>query len=350
MPRTFPFMTVDAFTTQPLTGNACAIVFDADDLDTATMQAVAREMNLSETSFVLRPSDPSKADFRARYFTPGEEIPLAGHPTIATGFALVDSGRLKLRPDRDRTTIALELNVGPIRVDITHSASGRSGVAEVAMYQKDSPSSARRIRPPSPRRSSGLTPDDLLPEVPVQTVSTGTPQLMMAVRGHDALRRATLDAAAYDQLRQESGNEFFSAHLFCLGGATPKGDVFARHFTGPPASFEDPFTGSATGGMGAFLWRYSLIKSPRFNAEQGHWMGRPGRGVGGSHRSARRDGNGVRRRSGGGGGARGVNDLTARRQPLHGSGRRLVAPPFLRGQKRGGFSFRNTANSTPPVG
>ncbi len=126
---------MDAFTTQPLTGNACAVVFDADDLDTATMQAIAREQNLSETSFVLRPSDPSRADFRARYFTPGEEIPLAGHPTIATGFALVDSGRLKLRPDRDRTTIALELNVGPIRVDITHSAHGRSGVAEVAMYQ-----------------------------------------------------------------------------------------------------------------------------------------------------------------------------------------------------------------------
>ena len=275
MPRTFPFMTVDAFTTQPLSGNACAIVFDADDLDSATMQAIAREMNLSETSFVLRPSDPSKADFRARYFTPGEEIPLAGHPTIATGFALVDSGRLKLRPDRDRTTIALELNVGPIRVDITHSASGRSGVAEVAMYQKQP--EFRAIYPAAVAAPIfGLTPDDLLPDVPVQTVSTGTPQLMMAVRDHAVLRRATLDAAAHDRLRQESGNEFFSAHLFCLGGATPKGDVFARHFTGPPASFEDPFTGSATGGMGAFLWHYSLIKSPRFTAEQGHWINRPG--------------------------------------------------------------------------
>ena len=275
MLRTFPFMTVDAFTTQPLAGNACAIVFDADDLDADTMLSVAREMNLSETSFVLRPSDPSKADFRARYFTPGEEIPLAGHPTIATGFALVDSGRLKLRADRDRTTIALELNVGPIRVDITHSAAGRSGVAEVAMYQM--PPEFRATYPAAVAAPIfGLTPADLLPGVPVQTVSTGTPQLMMAVRDHAALRRATLDAAAYDRLRQESGNEFFSAHLFCLGGATPRGDVFARHFTGPPASFEDPFTGSATGGMGAFLWRYQLIRSPRFNAEQGHWIHRPG--------------------------------------------------------------------------
>ena len=274
MPKTYPFMQVDAFTTRPLAGNACAVVFDADDLATDTMQAIAREQNLSETSFVLRPSPGSRADFRARYFTPGEEIPLAGHPTIATGFALVDSGRLKLAPERDRTTVALELNVGPIRVDITHSATGRSGVAEVAMYQL--PPEFRAVYPAETAAIFGLTPADLLPEVPVQTVSTGTPQLMLAVRDHAALRRAVLDVPGYERLRAESGNEFFSAHVFCLGGATPQGDVFARHFTGPPASFEDPFTGSATGGMAAFLWRYHLIRSPRFTAEQGHWLGRPG--------------------------------------------------------------------------
>jgi PhzF family phenazine biosynthesis protein len=76
-------MQVDAFTDRPLKGNPCAIVFDADSLDDATMLAIAREMNLSETAFVLR-SDI--ADVRARYFTPAEEIPLAGHPTIATRF------------------------------------------------------------------------------------------------------------------------------------------------------------------------------------------------------------------------------------------------------------------------
>ena len=275
MARTFPFMLVDAFTDEPLSGNACAVVFDADDLDPATMQAVAREMNLSETSFVLRPTDPACAHFRARYFTPGEEIPLAGHPTIATGFALVDSGRLKLDAALDRTTIALELNVGPIRVDIVHSATGRSGVAEVGMFQK-TPEFRAEYAPETTAPIFGLTPADLLPGVPVQTVSTGTPQLMLAVKNHDALRRARLDPVAYDRLRQESGNEFFSAHVFALGGATPKGDVFARHFTGPPASFEDPFTGSATGGMGAFLWHYGLLNGPRFVAEQGHWLGRPG--------------------------------------------------------------------------
>src|SRR6476619_3627785 len=90
---TFPFMQVDAFTDRPLGGNPCAIVFDADTLDAATMLAIAREMNLSETSFVVR---SSVADVGARYFTPAEEIPMAGHPTIATIFALAETGRLAL--------------------------------------------------------------------------------------------------------------------------------------------------------------------------------------------------------------------------------------------------------------
>ncbi len=206
---------------------------------------------------------------------PEHPYPAGLDDAVAAFLALVDSGRLKLAPDRHMTTIALELNVGPIRVDITHSATGRSGVAEVAMYQKQ-PDFRAKYPAETVAPVFGLTPGDLLPGMPVQTVSTGTPQLMLAVRDHAALRRASLDPAAYDRLRLSSGNEFFSAHVFCLGGVTPKGDVFARHFTGPPASFEDPFTGSATGGMAAYLWHYGLLKTPRFAAEQGHWLNRPG--------------------------------------------------------------------------
>ena len=109
----FPFYQVDAFTSYPLGGNPCAILFDTDALDETTMLAIAREMNLSETAFVRR---SAIADFGVRYFTPAEEIPLAGHPTIATTFALVDSGRLKL--SAGHTTIQLELKHGPIPVEI----------------------------------------------------------------------------------------------------------------------------------------------------------------------------------------------------------------------------------------
>jgi trans-2,3-dihydro-3-hydroxyanthranilate isomerase len=120
----------------------------------------------------------------------------------------------------------------------------------------------------------GLRLEDALPGAPIQTVSTGTPQLMLPLRDLEALRRVRLDIAAYETYRANS--DFFSPHLFCLQGVTPAGRTFARHFGTPPDLMEDPFTGSATGGMAAYLWRYGLIEAPNFVAEQGHWMSRPG--------------------------------------------------------------------------
>jgi trans-2,3-dihydro-3-hydroxyanthranilate isomerase len=266
MTKTYPFMWVDAFTDKALGGNPCAIVFDADDLDDTKRQAIAKEMNLSETAFVIK---PSAADFGARYFTPAEEIPLAGHPTIATVFALVDSGRLKLTGDQ--TTISLELKVGPIRVDI-EAAQGK--VTQIVMSQKK-PQFLRTYTPEEVMPVFGLKGEDALPNVPIQTVSTGTPQIMIAVRDLDVLRRIQMNNAAYAELREKG--DFFSPHLFCVGGVTAEGQTFARHFGLPPDAQEDPFTGSATGGMSAYLWHYGLLKEAKFVAEQGHWMGRPGK-------------------------------------------------------------------------
>lgn len=263
--RRYPFMQVDAFTTTPLSGNACAVVFEADDLDADTMLAIAREQNLSETAFV-RSSEV--ADFAARYFTPVAEVPLAGHPTIATAFALVESGRLSL--GGERTTFTLELQVGPIEVEII-AAQGR--VESVVMNQK------------KPEFISEHAPEDILPafglqagqrdeRAPIQVVSTGTPQLMLALRDVDSVRGVALDTEHYMRLRAERG--FFGAHVFCTQGYTAEGQTFARFFVAPPDFVEDPFTGSATGGMGAYLWRHGLIDAPAFVAEQGHDMRRPG--------------------------------------------------------------------------
>lgn len=265
--RTYPFMQVDAFTNQPLAGNPCAIIFDADDLNDTHRLAIAREMNLSETAFVV---NSDTADFGARYFTPAEEIPLAGHPTIATVFALVETGRLVLT--QDVTTISLELRVGPIAVEVT-AAHGR--VQRITMSQKK-PQFLSTYDPTAVMPVFGLTADDLLPGVPIQTVSTGTPQLMIPVRDLDVLRQARLDTLAYGRLRAQA--DFFSPHLFCLQGVTPAGHTFARHFGTPPDIMEDPFTGSATGGMAAYLWHHGLIEQPSFVAEQGHWLNRPGQG------------------------------------------------------------------------
>lgn len=265
MPK-YPFMQVDAFTDRTLAGNPCAILFDTDGLTDDTMLAIAREMNLSETSFVYNSKD---ADVGARYFTPGGEIPLAGHPTIATVHALVETGRLQVTDESSE--IVLELQAGLIPVEIR---SRKGKILSIIMTQ-NKPQFKRTYTADDVMPAFGLTAQDLLPDSMIQTVSTGTPQLMVLLKDLEALQKIQLNIPYFSSLH--AAGDFFSAHLFCLGGATPSGDTFARHFAPPPDIIEDPFTGSATGGMAAYLWRYGLIDEPTFVAEQGHWLNRPGK-------------------------------------------------------------------------
>jgi trans-2,3-dihydro-3-hydroxyanthranilate isomerase len=258
-------MQVDAFTDHSFGGNPCAVFFDTGNLDDQTMLAITREMNLSESSFV-RASEI--ADFGVRYFTPMGEIPLAGHPTIATVFALIDSGRMKLTGDY--TKIQLELKVGPIPIEIE---SRNNQVKNITMSQKK-PQFLKKYDPNEVLPVFGLTEDDLRPDVPIQTISTGTPQLMICVKDQEVLKELNPNSKDYQVLHKKS--DWFSTHIFCLQGITSEGRTFARHLSPPPDIFEDPFTGSATGGMAAYLWHYGLIQEPIFIAEQGHWMSRPG--------------------------------------------------------------------------
>lgn len=261
---TYSLYQVDAFTTRPLGGNPCAVLVDCVELNDASMLAIAKEMNLSETAFVWQKPD---GNFKARYFTPAEEIPLAGHPTIATVYTLFEMGRLEM--DGDYLKIPLELRDGPVDVEI-FAADGK--IERIVMSQRKpqflSTHQASDVMP-----AFGLDESDLLTGAVIQTVSTGTPQIMVPLKSHESLRKAILVIDKYVALREKS--DFFSPHLFCLQGVE-NGATFARHFGVPPDTLEDPFTGSATGGMAAYLWRYGLIESPTFIAEQGHWMSRPG--------------------------------------------------------------------------
>jgi trans-2,3-dihydro-3-hydroxyanthranilate isomerase len=261
---TYSLYQVDAFTTRPLCGNPCAVVFDSADLRDEIMLAIAKEMNLSETSFVLRMDD---GRFCARYFTPAEEIPLAGHPTIATIYALIDSQRLKL--ESDYLKLPLVLRDGPVDIEVF---AKDNKVERVVMSQRK-PQFLVTYRPAEVLPPFGLNESDLFPNRVIQTVSTGTPQLMLLLKDLQSLRKASLDLEKYAALKQ--AGDFFSPHLFCLQGIE-HGATFARDFGLPPDTLEDPFTGSATGGMAAYLWHYGLIESPTFIAEQGHWMSRPG--------------------------------------------------------------------------
>ncbi|GAB4569478.1 MAG: PhzF family phenazine biosynthesis protein [Anaerolineae bacterium] len=262
--RTYPFWQVDAFTRTPLGGNAAAIVFDADDLSEAEMQALAVEMNLSETAFVMR---SSRADFRVRYFTTAEEIPLAGHPTIATFHALAEAGRIT---GEGRITVTQELGIGvlPVSLDLW------DGKPQRVIMTQQAPRFLRVYDPAPYAAALRLTPDDLLPDVPVQTVSTGTPQLMIPLKSLDALRRVTPDETALLQLRAEG--DWFSLHTFTLETLDPANATHARHFAPGDGMFEDPVTGSATGNMAAYLFHYGLETRRAFTAEQGHLMNRPG--------------------------------------------------------------------------
>ena len=254
---------IDAFTETRFGGNPCAVVLSADSLSDKMMQQLAREINLSETAFVLR---SNVADFAARYFTPAEEIPLAGHPTISAIHALIDDQKILL--DSPVKTISLELQAGVITVEIINDDP-----RTIIMYQKR-PVFSSIHDPDKIAAIFGLKNSEFIPNVPIQTVSTGTPQLMIPVNNHDVLRKAAVNVSLYKDYREKS--DFFSPHLFCLGGVTPNGSTFARHLDIPPDILEDPFTGSATGGMAAYLWRYELISKPTFIAEQGHWMERAG--------------------------------------------------------------------------
>jgi len=267
----YPFYWINAFTGTRLEGNPCAVILEADEFPQELMLTVAKEMGLSETAFVR---SSSVADFGARYFTPAEEIPLAGHPTLAVTRALIEDRRLPVT-GAGKVRFTLELPAGVVEISV--QAPGPAGEGQLILMTQRPPVFLQTYDPAEVARVFGLETSDLHGDPAPQTVSTGTPMLMVPVRTKAALRRARMDLDAYLALK-ETG-DFFSPHLFVLEGATSAGDTFARHFGVPPDTQEDAFTGSATGCMGAFLWAHRMIRERRFRAEQGHDMGHPGSGV-----------------------------------------------------------------------
>lgn len=259
---------LDAFTSKPFSGNPCAVLPEAGCLTTQQMQQVARETNLSETAFLL-PSE--KADVRVRYFMPHQEIPFAGHPTIATAFLLALDGQAP--GDRPISRIDFEFNIGVLPVEVHWDHSGQPLTA--VMTQK-APSFGAQMDSAGLAEGVGLQPDDFLRELPAQVVGTGVPFLMVPVRGLDALGRATMHRSRLSSMLVPLGVN--AAYLFCRQGIEADADAHGRLFA-PANAFEDPYTGSAVGALGAFLVRHGLHAGLRITVEQGHLIGRPGKGV-----------------------------------------------------------------------
>jgi trans-2,3-dihydro-3-hydroxyanthranilate isomerase len=261
MGREFEVAWVDAFTTTPLSGNACAVVLDAQGLDDAAMQAIARETNLSETSFVF-PAE-GDADVVVRYWTPNGEIPLAGHPTIATVHALHE--RALLPAGRDVVNVKMPAALVPVTI--------RRGSPTVYAMSQPPPEFLATFPRAEAAAALRLQESDLLAGVEPQTVSTGTPQLMIALGSRDALDRAEPDRVA---LFRHPRRDWFSVHVF-----TPARDdgaaLAARHFADFGDVKEDPFTGSATGGMAGYCARYGIVRELAYEVVQGMHVHRPGR-------------------------------------------------------------------------
>lgn len=263
----YAFDWVDAFTTEAFGGNGCVVVHDAQDISLRDRLRLVRETSLAECAYVV----PSKAaDFGVRYYLADKEIPFAGHPTVATVAALVDRGLVDMRDGH--AAFMLEVGAGVVPVDVRETPHGPL----VTMTQA-APEFGAEFDPAQIAGIYGLDASDIA--APPQAVSTGTPFCITLLRDRDALRRAALDVDRLLAFRQASGLEradLMEPFLVTMGGETAAGDVFSRLLLAPPSLPEDPFTGSATGCMAAWLWHHGHLPEPAFTAEQGHWLGRPG--------------------------------------------------------------------------
>ena len=257
--RTFSFVQLDVFANRPLEGNPLAVFPDARGLNDSEMQAVAKEMNLSETTFVLpREGDAVDHTYRVRIFTVEEELPFAGHPTLGTA--------IHLRGNSAAEQITLDLNVGKIPVTFEERAEGLFG----EMRQRDPEFGVIHSRE-DVARAAGLNVNEIAEELPVQTVSTGVPFTVVPLRSLAAAQRLRVDAARSAEYLERSGGKFF--YFVAHETVNPEARLHARMiFYGG----EDPATGSAAGCCAAWAVRYGVVPGGvRALIEQGVEMRRP---------------------------------------------------------------------------
>jgi trans-2,3-dihydro-3-hydroxyanthranilate isomerase len=270
MSDSYAFHTLDVFTDTIFGGNPLAVLPDARGLSTEQMQRITVEFNLSETVFVLPPDDASHTR-RLRIFTPGRELPFAGHPTVGTAYLLAAIGLIPL-VERE-THIVLEEGVGPVPVTIRVSngapVSTQLTVAQTPEFRSDAPSMTQLAQLLS-LAESDISAGPLAPE----SVSCGVPFLLAPLTGRDAIRRARLDRPAWERLLSSAwAKEVF---LFDAAAAEAGSAIRARMFAPDLGIGEDPATGSAAASLAAYLARYAQHDgSMSWTVEQGFEMGRP---------------------------------------------------------------------------
>ena len=268
----YRFYQIDVFTDRPLGGNPLAVFPEPEGLTVEQMQALAREMNLSETTFVF-PSDV--ATRRIRFFTPMDEIPLAGHPTVGTWWTLAELGVLGLPPDgTHEVTQETDAGVLPVYIELAGGRPTRVTMVQAApefgVRAEDTARLATALG-----GAPGLIPDEPVPQV----VSTGLPQLMIPTVSLEALEALPSGGAGLQltALLRELKTE--CAMLYASETRSPEATVHCRMFAPGLGVTEDPATGSASGALGAYLVQNRVIElqdgRARLVVEQGLEIDRP---------------------------------------------------------------------------
>ncbi len=271
--RRYRFVTVDVFTDRRFAGNPLAVLPDARGLSADEMASVAREFNLSETTFVLPPENPRHTR-RVRIFTPGAELPFAGHPTVGTAWVLAYLGEVLVAGGE--TPVVLEEGAGPVPVTVL-ARDGRPVAATLRAPRLPEPGPP----PPDARDIAAvlsLVPADLAgpPHAP-EAYSCGVPFLFVALRDRQAVARARIDPVALDRVL---GSYWTSqVFLFAFDSELEGADLHARMFAPALGVAEDPATGSAVSALAGYLARRDPPRdgTRRWVVEQGIEMGRPSR-------------------------------------------------------------------------
>lgn len=280
---TYAFVTLDVFTDRPFGGNPLAVFTDARGITDQQMQSLAAEMNLSETTFVLPPSDPANTA-RVRIFHRTGEMPFAGHPSIGTGYVLATLGH--------EGALTLEMIAGLVKVDIDRDGAGAPTGAVIAAPQALTISADIPIDEVA--ACAGIGPGDLVTATHTPVLATvGVPFILAEVTGQ-ALTRAEPDVAAFR--KAEAGRPDLAGRYSLLIYAREGQDIRARMFAPLSGTYEDPATGSANATLAALLVSLAGVDQAAFTISQGVEMGRPSL----LKAAARRTPDGVRATVGGG--------------------------------------------------
>ncbi len=257
------YYTLDVFTTTRFEGNPLAVITDGDGLSDDAMLAVAREMNLSETVFVQKPTE-DEALARLRIFTAREELKLAGHPVIGTWFLLAALGVVPAQ--EGGVHVLQQTGAGVLPVEIRFK-DGRP--QRVTMTQKDAAFRPAKLNKKALATALGLTVKDFDPKLEPEYVSTGIFNLMVPLRNRAALSKIVMNMVALRNLLGKNGT---MAYCFACG---ENGKAFSRGML-PWELYEDAGTGSAAGALGAYLVKHGRLSAAHtLNILQGEEMGRP---------------------------------------------------------------------------